>query len=51
VSAVSSGTRTDSVTFAIDFQTGSISMMQSESLSVSTAVQISQPGSNFSAVA
>jgi hypothetical protein len=51
VSATSTGTRTDSVTFAIDFQTGSISMMQSESLSVSTAVQISQPGSSFSAVA
>lgn len=51
VSAISSGTRTDSVTFAVDFQTGAISMMQSESLSVSTAVQVSQPGSTFSTVA
>ena len=51
VSATSSGTRTDQVTFAVDFQTGAISMAQSESLSVSTAVQVSQPGSTFSAVA
>ena len=51
VSAISSGTRTDQVTFAVNFQTGAISMTQSESLSVSTAVQISQPGSTFSTVA
>ena len=51
VSATSSGTRTDAVTFAVDFQTGAISMTQSESLSVSTAVQVSQPGSTFSTVA
>jgi len=51
VSATSSGTRTNSVTFEVDFDTGAISMAQSESLSVSTAVQISQPGSKFSTVA
>jgi hypothetical protein len=51
VSATSSGTRTDSVTFVVDFSTGAISMTQAESLSVSTAVQISQPGSTFSTVA
>jgi hypothetical protein len=51
VSATSAGTRTDSVTFAVDFQTGAISMAQSESFSVSTAVQVSQPGSIFSTVA
>lgn len=51
VSATSSGTRTDSVTFAVDFDTGAISMTQSESLSVSTTAQISQPGSAFSTVA
>jgi len=51
VAATSAGTRTDSVTFAVDFQTGAISMAQSESLSVSTTVQISQPGSSFSTVA
>ena len=51
VSATSSGTRTDSVTFEVDFDTGAISMTQSESLSVSTTAQISQPGSTFSTVA
>jgi hypothetical protein len=51
VSATSAGTRTDSVTFAVDFQTGAISMAQSESFSVSTAVQVSQPGSTFSTFA
>ena len=51
VSATSSGTRTDSVTFVVDFSTGAVSMTQAESLSVSTAVQISQPGSTFSTVA
>jgi hypothetical protein len=51
VSATSSGTRMDQVTFAIDFDTGAITMTQSESLSVSTTAQISQPGSNFSTVA
>jgi len=51
VSATSSGTRTDSVTFVVDFSTGAISMTHAESLSVSTAVQISQPGSTFSTVA
>ena len=51
VSATSSGTRTDSVTFEVDFDAGAISMTQSESLSVSTTAQISQPGSTFSTVA
>ena len=51
VSATSSGTRTDEVTFEVDFDTGAISMTHSESLSVSTTAQISQPGSNFSTVA
>jgi hypothetical protein len=51
MSATSSGTRSDSVTFEVDFDTGAISMTHSESLSVSTAVQIGQPGSNFSTVA
>jgi len=51
ISATSSGTRTDSVTFVVDFGTGAISMTQSESLSVSTAVQVSQPGSTFSTLA
>lgn len=51
VSATSVGTRTDSVSFVVDFSTGGISMTQAESLSVSTAVQVSQPGSIFSAVA
>jgi hypothetical protein len=51
VSATSSGTRTDSVTFVVDFSTGAVSITQAESLSVSTTAQISQPGSTFSAVA
>jgi hypothetical protein len=51
VSATSSGTLTSAVTFEVDFDTGAISMTQSESLSVSTAVQVSQPGSTFSTVA
>jgi hypothetical protein len=51
VSATSSGTRTDSVTFAVDFDTGAISMTQSESISVSATAQISQPGSTFSTIA
>jgi len=49
VSATSSATHTASVTFVVDFSTGGISMARSESTSVSTAVQISQPGSAFSA--
>jgi hypothetical protein len=51
VSATSSGTLSDSVTFVVDFSSGSISMVHAESLSVSTAVQINKPGSNFSTVA
>jgi len=37
--------------FEVDFDAGAISMTQSESLSVSTTAQISQPGSTFSTVA
>jgi hypothetical protein len=51
VSATSSGTHTASTTFVVDFTTGAISMTQSESLSVSTTAQVSQPGSTFSTVA
>jgi hypothetical protein len=51
VSATSSATHTASVTFVVDFSTGGISMLRSESTSVSTAVQIRQPGSAFSAPA
>jgi len=51
VSATSSATHTASVTFVVDFSTGGISMLRSESTSVSTAVQITQPGSAFSATA
>jgi len=51
VSAASSATHTAQVTFVVDFSTGGISMLRSESTSVSTAVQISQPGSAFSATA
>jgi hypothetical protein len=51
VSVTSLGAKTDSVTFTIDFNTGAISMAQSESISVSTAVQIGQPGSSFSTFA
>jgi hypothetical protein len=51
MSATSSGTRTSSVTFVVDFSTGAISMSEAESLSVSTTAQISQPGSGFSTLA
>ena len=51
VSATSSGTRTDSVSFAVDFSTGAISMIEAESLSVSTTAEVSQPGSTFSTLA
>jgi len=51
VSATSSGTRTASVTFVVDFNTGAISMTQSEAISVSTTAQISQAGSSFSTLA
>jgi hypothetical protein len=51
MSATSSGTRTSSVTFVVDFSTGAISMNEAESLSVSTTAQISQPGSGFSTLA
>jgi hypothetical protein len=36
------------VTFVVDFSTGGISMLRSESTSVSTVVQIDKPGSVFS---
>jgi hypothetical protein len=51
LAATSTGTHTKSTTFVVDFSTGAISMMQAESLSVSTTAQASQPGSSFSAVA
>jgi len=51
VSATSSGTRTSSVTFVVDFSTGAISMAEAESLSVSTTAQIIQPGSGYSTLA
>jgi hypothetical protein len=51
VSATSAATHTASLTFAIDFRTGAISIAASESTSVSTAVQIQQPISSFSTVA
>jgi len=51
VSATSAATHTASLTFAIDFRTGAISIAASESTSVSTAVQIQQPTFSFSAFA
>jgi hypothetical protein len=51
VSATSAATHNRSVTFAIDFKTGAISIAASESTSVSTAVRIEQPTSSFSTVA
>lgn len=51
VSATSAATHTASLTFAIDFRTGAISIAASESSSVSTAVRIEQPTSSFSAFA
>ena len=51
VSATSTGTHTASTTFVVDFGTGVISMLQSESTSVSTTAEISEPGSGFSTVA
>lgn len=51
VSATSAATHTASLTFAIDFRTGAISIAASESTSVSTAVQIQQSTSSSSAFA
>jgi hypothetical protein len=51
VSATSAATHTASLTFAIDFKNGAISIAASESTSVSTAVQIEQPSSSFSTIA
>jgi hypothetical protein len=51
IAATSTGTHTKSTTFVVDFSTGAISMLESESLSVSTTAQASQPGSSFSALA
>ena len=51
VSATSTGTHTASTTFVVDFSTGAISMLQSESTSISTTAQISQPGSGSSTIA
>ncbi len=51
VSTTSTGTHTASTTFVVDFDTGSISLAQSEATSVSTTVQIRAPGSAFSTVA
>ena len=51
ISATSTGTHAASTTFVVDFTTGAISMQQSDYTSVSTAVQINQPGSAYSAVA
>jgi hypothetical protein len=51
VSANSLATHTAAVTFVVDFATGGISLTRSESTSLSTEVQISQPGSTLSAVA
>jgi hypothetical protein len=51
VSATSTGTHTASTTFVVDFNTGGISMLQSETTSVSTTAQIALPGSAFSTVA
>jgi trimeric autotransporter adhesin len=50
-SASSVGAHTEATTFVVDFSTGAISMLQSESTSVSTIAQASQPGSGFSAIA
>jgi hypothetical protein len=51
VSATSAATHTASLTFAIDFRTGAISIAASESTSVSTAVRIDQSNSSFSTIA
>ena len=51
ISASSVGAHTESTTFVVDFSTGAISMLQSESTSVSTIASASQPGSGFSALA
>jgi hypothetical protein len=39
------------VTFVVDLATGGVSLIRSESTSLSTEVQISQPGPTLSAVA
>jgi hypothetical protein len=51
VSATSTGTHTASTTFVVDFNTGAISLVQSETTSVSTTAQIALPGSSFSTIA
>lgn len=51
VSATSAATETGSVTFVVDFSTGTISMAQAASISASTNVQVSSPGSTFSTLA
>jgi hypothetical protein len=51
VSATSTGTHTQSLTFAVNFKTGAISVTQSEFTSISTAVKIGQPISSFSTFA
>jgi hypothetical protein len=51
VSATSTGTHTASTTFVVDFNTGAISLLQSETTSVSTTAQIALPGSSFSTIA
>jgi hypothetical protein len=51
LSATSSATQTESVTFAVDFSTGEISLAQSQSTTISTTVQIAAPGSTFSTLA
>jgi hypothetical protein len=51
VSATSAATHTASVTFVVDFDTGGLSIVRSDSTSVSTTVQINRPGSAYSALA
>jgi hypothetical protein len=51
VSATSAATHAASVTFVVDFNTGGLSILRSESTSVATSVQINRPGSTYSAVA
>lgn len=51
ISATSVGTHTASTTFVVDFSTGAISLLQSETTSVSTTAQVASPGSAFSTVA
>jgi hypothetical protein len=51
ISATSTATHTSSVTFVVDFNTGGISLTQSEAVSVSTTAQVTLPGSTFSSLA